>query len=76
MLVEKSEICQWGTQSLWHYICMKLLERRSVRKFKSDMVPKEVLNCIIEVGTYLEVSEDWVVSSDCQDRKSYQLEFF
>lgn len=29
-----------------------LLERRSVRKFKPDMVPEDVLNRIIEAGTY------------------------
>ena len=26
--------------------------RRSIRKFKSDMIPKEVLDQIIEAGTY------------------------
>ena len=29
-----------------------LLTRRSVRKFKSDMVPKEIIEKIIEAGTY------------------------
>ena len=26
--------------------------RRSIRKFKSDMIPKDVLDKIIEAGTY------------------------
>ena len=29
-----------------------LLTRRSIRKFKSDMVPKEIIEKIIEAGTY------------------------
>ena len=30
----------------------KMLTRRSIRKFKSDMVPKEVIEKIVEAGTY------------------------
>lgn len=30
----------------------KIKTRRSIRKFKSDMIPKEILDQIIEAGTY------------------------
>lgn len=29
-----------------------MLTRRSIRKYKPDMVPEEILEKIIEVGTY------------------------
>ena len=30
----------------------KMKTRRSIRKFKSDMVPKEIIEKIVEAGTY------------------------
>lgn len=30
----------------------KMITRRSVRKFKSDMIPKEVIDEIVTAGTY------------------------
>lgn len=33
-------------------VLQTIKSRRSVRKFKSDMIPKEVLDQIIEAGTY------------------------
>ncbi|MCI5622324.1 nitroreductase [Anaerostipes sp.] len=33
-------------------------DRRSVRKFKSDMIPKEIINQIIEAGTYAATGMD------------------
>ncbi|MDD6143878.1 MAG: nitroreductase family protein, partial [bacterium] len=29
-----------------------LLERRSIRKYKSDPIPQDVLDSILEAGTY------------------------
>lgn len=33
-------------------VLAKMKTRRSIRKFKEDMVPQEVLDQIIEAGTY------------------------
>ena len=30
----------------------KMKTRRSIRKFKSDMIPKEIIEKIVEAGTY------------------------
>ncbi|MBQ6181222.1 MAG: nitroreductase [Ruminococcus sp.] len=36
-----------------------LLTRRSIKKYKSDMVPKEIIEKIIEAGTYAPTGMNW-----------------
>ena len=41
---------QGGTQM--SEVLKEMKERRSIRKYKSDMVPQEILDQIIEAGLY------------------------
>ena len=36
-----------------------LLTRRSVRQFKPDMLPKELIEKIVEAGTYAPTGMNW-----------------
>ena len=37
--------------------------RRSIRKYKSDMVPKEIIDKIVEAGTYAATGIDRIQST-------------
>ena len=54
-----------------------LTTRRSIRKFKSDMIPKDVIENIINAGTYAPTGMNWqspiiiaVTNKDVRDRLS------
>ncbi|NLT09613.1 MAG: nitroreductase family protein [Ruminococcus sp.] len=54
-----------------------LLTRRSIKKYKSDMVPKEIIEKIIEAGTYAPTGMNWqspiiiaVTNKEVRDRLS------
>ena len=48
-----------------------MIERRSVRGYKSDMIPKEDLDLILEAGTYAATrSEERRVGKECRSRWS------
>ena len=38
---------------------VNLMTRRSVRKFKPDMVPKDIIEKITEAGTYAATGMNW-----------------
>ena len=54
-----------------------LITRRSIKKFKSDMVPKEIIEKILEAGTYAPTGMNWqspviiaVTNKEMRDRLS------
>ena len=35
-----------------------MINRRSVRKYKTDMIPRDIIERIVEAGTYAAMEED------------------